>query len=138
MIATGLRLWVVRALALLALLSHGIGVAGAGGAHHGARAAVAGGAPGGLAIEICTAEGLRTVHLLPDGQEAPANQAPLQHGSACPLCPAGAAPLALPPPAAPRLATPAPTDGPARIAASAALPARPAPGPAWPRAPPAA
>ncbi|MDB5372332.1 MAG: hypothetical protein JWP04_974, partial [Belnapia sp.] len=45
-------------------------------------------APGtGGAVEICTTEGIRTLHLDAEGQ--PAEPGPAAHDS-CPLCPAGA------------------------------------------------
>jgi hypothetical protein len=54
-------------------------------------------AAGGHAVEICTADGLRTVLLDADGQDG--TPAPAQHDS-CPLCPGAAAPG----PAAPAVA----------------------------------
>jgi hypothetical protein len=87
---------------------------------------------GGLATEICTAEGLRVIHLDEQGQEQPPGTA--QHDS-CPLHPGAAAlqpvPSALPPaPIAYALALPPVVAG---------LPPAPARAPPQqPRAPPAA
>ena len=84
-----------------------------------------------LHLEICTADGIRTVALGPDGQE-PAPEA--QHAAFCPAC-LGPAAFALP--------TPEVTLAPPVLLAQAADPPRPAPAPmpaptpyCQPRAPP--
>ncbi len=87
------------------------------------------GATGG--IEICTAEGIRVVHVDADGQ--PAGPAQAMHDS-CPVCPGGVAP-ASPGPQLPALRivyAPAPAPG------RAGMPPAPARAPPQqPRAPPA-
>ncbi|TDH62223.1 hypothetical protein E2C06_12595 [Dankookia rubra] len=88
---------------------------------------------GGHSIEICGAEGLRTLVIGEDGQ--PRAPAPAAHDS-CPLCPGSAAPG----PEAPRVAATAfryfAADRTARVAGLPPSPAR-AP-PQQPRAPPIA
>jgi hypothetical protein len=86
----------------------------------------------GTGIEICTADGIRILHVDADGQ--PAGPAGAMHDS-CPVCPGGEAPAA-PEPGLPALRIAyAPAPAPSR----AGLPPAPARAPPQqPRAPPAA
>jgi hypothetical protein len=58
-------------------------------------------APAGMEAVICSAEGTRTIHLGPDGQEMPAHDAGQGFCAACPALPHAVMPTppAVPPPA---------------------------------------
>lgn len=84
------------------------------------------------AVEICTADGIRTLHLDAEGQ--PLDGAPPLHDS-CPLCPGNAA-LPAPPPSLPGIRF---AYAVAEVPPVAGLPPAPARAPPQqPRAPPAA
>ncbi len=89
--------------------------------------------PSGLAAVICSADGTRTIHVGPDGQEMPVHDS---GAGACLACPALPQAVALVPPAVP---APAWVSAPVAwhaLAAEALPPAARAP-PFAPRAPPA-
>jgi hypothetical protein len=89
-------------------------------------------APAGLEVVICSTEGMRTVHLGPDGQEKPAGHEEAGFCAACPVPPHAVLPD---PPAAPRAAWTG--ESPAWHAATPAALPPPARGPPFAsRAPP--
>lgn len=88
--------------------------------------------PAGMEAVICSAEGMRTIHLGPDGQEMPAGH---EEGGFCAACPMPAQAMLPDPPAVPAFAWG--VAGPAWHAAAPATLPPPARGPPFgSRAPP--